>query len=160
MTEKQSKKSTKKVELVETTTGEKAQQVEQEKIKGKVKLFGEIDIDSSKTLSNAEVAKFLISNKSAFTSPGQTSRVLVALKYLDVTELDYNSMAAIVKKFWSIKDSKVEVKTTGKSLASLMNGIKHNKIDLYNKTSRSVNSNRSGRTISDSDINAMFEGLS
>lgn len=154
------KKSTKKVELVKTTTEKKVQSVEQEKIKGKVKLFGEIDIDSSKVLSIPEVAKFLIDNKDMFTSPGQTGRVLVALKYLDVTELDYNSMAAIVKKFWSIKDSKVEVKTTGKSLASLMNGIKHSKIDLYNKTSRSVSGSRSGRTISDSDINAMFEGLS
>ncbi len=154
------KKSTKKVELVKTTTEKKVQSVEQEKIKGKVKLFGEIDIDSSKVLSIPEVAKFLIDNKDMFTSPGQTGRVLVALKYLDVTELDYNSMAAIVKKFWSIKDSKVEVKTTGKSLASLMNGIKHSKIDLYNKTSRSVGGSRSGRTISDSDINAMFEGLS
>ena len=41
-----------------------------------------------------------------------------------------------------------------------MNGIKYNKIDLYNKTSRSISVSRSGRTISDSDINAMFEGLS
>ena len=159
MTEKKTQKTTKKVELVKSTT-EKVQPTEQEKIKGKVKLFGEIDIDSSKALSNVEVAKFLMSNKDTFTSPGQTGRVLVALKYLDVTELDYNSMAAIVKKFWSIKDSKVEVKTTGKSLASLMNGIKHSKIDLYNKTSRSVSASRGGRTISDSDINAMFEGLS
>lgn len=159
MTEK-TQKTTKKVELVKTTTEKKVQSVEQEKIKGKVKLFGEIDIDSSKALSNVEVAKFLMNNKDTFTSPGQTGRVLVALKYLDVTELDYNSMAAIVKKFWSIKDSKVEVKTTGKSLASLMNGIKHNKIDLYNKTSRSISVSKSGRTISDSDINAMFEGLS
>lgn len=153
------KKSTKKVELVKTTE-KQVQSVEQEKINGKVKLFGEIDIDSSKALSNVEVAKFLMSNKDTFTSPGQTGRVLVALKYLDVIELDYNSMAAIVKKFWSIKDSKVDVKTTGKSLASLMNGIKHNKIDLYNKTSRSISVSRGGRTISDSDINAMFEGLS
>lgn len=151
------KKSTKKVELVKATTEKKVQSAGQEKIKGKVKLFGEIDIDSSKALSNAEIAKFLMSNKDTFTSPGQTGRVLVALKYLDVIELDYKSMAAIVKKFWSIKDSKVEVKTTGKSLASLMNGIRSGKVDLYNKTPRSHNVG--SRTISDSDINSMFDGL-
>lgn len=160
MAEKTVKSEQEKVELSSKAKAS-VKKVLQEKKRGKISLFGEFNIDSSAKYSAKDIASFLINNKDLFISPGQTGRVLVAMKYLDMTDIDYNSIAAITKKFWSIKDSKVEVKTTGKSLASLMNGIKNSSIKLYEKPPRSSGSvgGRSNRTISDEDIDNMFSGL-
>lgn len=130
-------------------------------LSGKITIYEKYTFKTDSPLSNKDVAQFLMSHNEDIKSPGQAGRILVTLKYLGLTELDYNSMAAIVSKYWSLRDSSSEVKTTGKSLASIMNGIKHNKIDISSSSNRG-GSSRSGnsRTISDEDIDAMFAGLS
>ena len=151
---------TKKIEKKNVATASTTSSTTSSESSKTIKLFGEYEINPTKKMSLNETVKFLADHKDSLTSPGQVGRMLVALRYIGVTDVDYRSMEVIVKKYWSsVKKSSDEVKTTHKSLASLMNSFKKGKIDIYSKPSRSGGSGRTGRTISDEAIDEMFKGI-
>lgn len=119
-----------------------------------VTLFEKITIET-KQLSLRELAVLLSENYDKIGSISHYCIFVCALRKLEMIDLTYDDLAAILKKFFSLKN--IQIKTTGKSIAFYTSKINKGEIDIYKawpKSSRVTTSK-----LIDSELDDIFAGL-
>lgn len=125
----------------------------------KVSLFKTIEVDTTKKMSLNDLGKSLVKLWESTQRPSHFGLYVSALKKLDLIDVDYQSLAKIIKTLFIAK--KVETKITHKTIAHYGSMISTGKVNIYESfnTGSGVGSTRESRTISDSQIDDMFKGL-
>ena len=125
----------------------------------KVSLFRTIEVDTTKKMSLSDLGKSLVKLWDSTQRPSHFGLYVSALKKLDLIDVDYQSLAKIIKTLFTAK--KVETKITHKTIAHYGSMISTGKVNIYESfnTGSGVGSTRESRTITDSQIDDMFKGL-
>lgn len=120
----------------------------------KVTLFENITIEIKK-ISLRELAVLLAENYEKIGSISHYCIFVCALRKLEMIDLTYDDLAAILKKFFSLKN--IQIKTTGKSIAFYTSKINKNEIDIYKAWPKSNRVTTS--KLIDSELDDIFAGL-
>lgn len=125
----------------------------------KVSLFKTIEVDTTKKMSLSDLGKSLVKLWDSTQRPSHFGLYVSALKKLDLIDVDYQSLAKIIKTLFTVK--KVETKITHKTIAHYGSMISTGKVNIYESfnTGSGAGSTRESRTITDSQIDDMFKGL-
>lgn len=125
----------------------------------KVSLFKTIEVDTTKKMSLNDLGKSLVKLWDLTQRPSHFGLYVSALKKLDLIDVDYQSLAKIIKTLFTAK--KVDTKITHKTIAHYGSMISTGKVNIYESfnTGSGVSSSRESRTITDSQIDDMFKGL-
>lgn len=119
-----------------------------------VELFETVSVPNKK-LSLRELAEIIANNYEQVQSITHYSLLFCAMKKLELIDLSYDDLAAILKKFYSLKN--IEIKTTGKSIAYYMPKINKNEVNIYKQFPKSNRVTTS--KLIDSELDDLFAGL-
>lgn len=119
-----------------------------------VTLFGNIEVPN-KALSLRELAQVLSDNYEKLMSISHYCIFVCALKKLNIIDLSYSDLCAILHKFFSLKN--IEVKTTDKSIAFYTSKINKGEINIYENFKKSSRVTTS--KLIDADLDDLFAGL-
>lgn len=119
-----------------------------------VTLFGNVNVPNKK-LSLRELAENMTSNYEVLQSITHYCIYFCALKKLELIDLSYADLSAILHKFYSLKNQ--QIKTTDKSIAYFMPKINKGEINIYEQFKKS--SRIQVTKLIDSELDDLFAGL-